>query len=104
MAQETVPTWQSEIAKAVEILGSHAAFAKELGYDDRRNVWPWTSGDRMLPAEHCPPIERATKGACTCERLNDKTVWTRVPDKDWPHPKGRPLIDVAAKAPIEQGA
>lgn len=24
--------------------------------------------------------------------------WYRVPDPDWPHPKGRPLLDVAAPA------
>jgi DNA-binding transcriptional regulator YdaS (Cro superfamily) len=30
------------------------------------------------PAEHCPKIERLTKGAVTCEELNDKVDWTYV--------------------------
>lgn len=29
----------------------------------------------QVPAEHCPPIERLTKGLCRCEDLNDKVDW-----------------------------
>ncbi|WP_072766205.1 helix-turn-helix domain-containing protein [Nitrosospira sp. Nsp11] len=35
----------------------------------------WRSGKRQVPLERCPAIERATKGAVTCEELR--------PDFDW---------------------
>lgn len=38
-------------------------------------VHQWAKGVRRVPAEHCPTIERATKGAVRCEDLR--------PDVDW---------------------
>lgn len=35
----------------------------------------WANGTRQIPAERCPEIEKATKGAVTCEELR--------PDVDW---------------------
>lgn len=35
----------------------------------------WASGERQVPAERCPAIERLTRGAVTCEELR--------PDVDW---------------------
>ena len=32
------------------------------------------------------------------EELRPDVHWIRVPDPDWPHPQGRPAIDVAAPA------
>lgn len=32
---------------------SHAEVARALGYEDRRNVWPWTTGRRPFPPNHC---------------------------------------------------
>ena len=64
----------------------------------------WIKGARPVPSDKMAAIERATGGAVRVEDFGVQTAWVRVPDKDWPHPKGRPLIDVAAKAPIEQGA
>jgi hypothetical protein len=50
------------------------------------------------PSDRCPAIERATEGRFTCEQLRPDVNWTRVPDPEWPHPDGRPCIDVAAPA------
>lgn len=59
------------------------------------------TGRRALPAEHGPPIERATGAKVTCEELRPDVRWQRVPDSDWPHPGGRPCIDVAAPKAAE---
>jgi DNA-binding transcriptional regulator YdaS (Cro superfamily) len=56
----------------------------------------WASAARPIPAERCPAIERATNGAVTCEDLNPSEPWRRIPDKAWPNPKGRPVLDFAA--------
>jgi DNA-binding transcriptional regulator YdaS (Cro superfamily) len=55
----------------------------------------WASGARPIPPERCPAIERATDGRVTCEELRQDVHWQRVPDPTWPHPDGRPCIDVA---------
>lgn len=53
---------------------------------------------RQTPADRCPAIERATAGKVTVEDLRPDIRWHRIPDPDWPHPLGRPAIDVAAPA------
>ena len=62
----------------------------------------WASGMRPIPPERCPAIERATNGAVAVEVMRPDMRWQRVPDPDWPHPAGRPCIDVAGKAPKTQ--
>lgn len=61
-------------------------------------VWQWANGVKPVPADRCPAIERASDGAVTCEELRADVHWARVPDASWPHPLGRPTIDVAAPA------
>lgn len=51
-----------------------------------------------IPQDRCPDIERATGGRVTVEQLRHDVRWQRVPDSSWPHPDGRPCIDVAAPA------
>ena len=79
----------------------HKGIADALGYPDRRNVWPWTGPKkRPLPADMAPALERAMllAGAeMSVERLCPTCKWVRVADPEWPHPKGRPLLDVAAE-------
>jgi DNA-binding transcriptional regulator YdaS (Cro superfamily) len=58
-------------------------------------VWQWANGVRSVPDTRCPSIERATDGAVTCEELRPDVKWSRIKDKAWPHPQGRPVIDVA---------
>lgn len=57
----------------------------------------WKGGVRQVPEDRCPSIEHATTGVVTCEELRHDVSWVRVPDSAWPHPKGRPLVDHAAK-------
>lgn len=71
------------------------ALAAEIGINEQY-LYQCFTGRRQTPAERCPDIERATKGSVTCEQLRPDVSWQRVRDKAWPHPKGRPCIDVAA--------
>ena len=76
---------QSELAAALGV--SKAAISQ------------WLAAGGTPPAERCPAIERATRGVRTCERLRPDMHWQRVPDADWPHPQGRPCLDLAHPAP-----
>ena len=97
---KTPPPEKQALFRAAAILQGQAALAAELGYSDRRCVWPYFSTARQIPQEQCPAIERATamRGeVVTCEELRPDVSWVRVPGAEWPwNPKGRPLIDVAA--------
>lgn len=75
--------------------GALTLLAKEIGAH-LPDVSRWVSGDRPIPSDRCPAMELATNGSVTCEELRPDICWHRVPDTEWPHPKGRPLIDVAA--------
>lgn len=57
----------------------------------------WRNNVRPIPIDRCPDIERATDGNVPCEELRPDVVWVRVPDPDWPHPQGRPLVDHTTK-------
>lgn len=54
---------------------------------------------RPTPPYRCPDIERAADGRVTCEVLRPDVRWQRVPDPTWPHPDGRPCLDVARPLP-----
>lgn len=54
---------------------------------------------RPTPPDRCPDIERATDGRVPCEELRPDVRWQRVPDPTWPHPDGRPCLDVARPLP-----
>jgi DNA-binding transcriptional regulator YdaS (Cro superfamily) len=99
MASEITEDQKEAIALAVQEIGGHAAVASMLGYADRRNVWPWTSGSRPVPPEIAPTLERGSNGKVTVERLCPQARWVRIADKTWPHPKGRPLLDTAREEP-----
>lgn len=94
------PVTATPMAEVVRILGGHKGVADALGYPDLRNVWPWTkTGGRPLPPEKAPALERATglKGEMvTVDDLCPAAKWVRVVDPDWPHPEGRPCLDLAA--------
>lgn len=70
--------------------------AAEVGLHEQY-LYQCFTGRRRLPADRCPAIERATNGAVAVERLRPDVRWVRVPDPAWPHPDGRPCIDVAAR-------
>jgi DNA-binding transcriptional regulator YdaS (Cro superfamily) len=54
--------------------GRRSALARSIG-TPAILVTQWASGQRQVPAERCPAIERATNGAVRCEDLR--------PDVDW---------------------
>jgi DNA-binding transcriptional regulator YdaS (Cro superfamily) len=79
----------------IDQLGGTVAVARMAGVAPP-SVTAWRT--RGIPADRCPAIERATDGRVTCEELRADVAWQRVPDPAWPHPEGRPCIDVAAPA------
>lgn len=79
----------------IEKLGGTVAVARMTGVAPP-SVTAWRS--RGIPPERCPIIERATRGAVQVEALRPDVAWSRIPDADWPHPDGRPVIDVARRA------
>jgi len=46
----------------------------------------WASGERQIPAERCPAIERATNGAVRCEDLRPDVAWEVLREQAAPHP------------------
>ena len=56
------------LEEAVSIVGSMEALGDELGVT-KGAVGQWKIDGRRIPAEHCPAIERLTKGQVRCEKL-----------------------------------
>lgn len=52
-----------------------------------------------IPPLRRADLERAMYPKVTVEALGSDVRWQRVPDPDWPHPDGRPCLDVAAASP-----
>lgn len=84
------------IKRACELAGGQAALARGIGIRPP-SINEWISSGRPVPHERCPDIERVTEGKVACEELRPDLTWVRIPDPDWPHPDGRPLVDYAAK-------
>lgn len=72
-----------------------AAVAQAVGLHEQY-LYQCFTGRRPLPAERAPHIERAAGGRVTVEQLRPDVRWVRVADAAWPHPDGRPCLDVAA--------
>lgn len=85
----------------IEKLGGTVAVARMTGVAPP-SVTAWRS--RGIPPERCPIIERATSGAVPCETLRPDVRWSRIPDPTWPHPAGRPVIDVARQDAAQEAA
>lgn len=90
----------SAIEEASGVLGGVTRVAAAIGVTAPA-VHQWLRAQRSIPPDRCPAIERATTGRVSCEQLRPDVRWQRVPDPDWPHPCGRPCIDVAAP-PVPQ--
>lgn len=91
-------TKKQALAAAIEVCGGQAGLARIVGVtgsSPRAVVWAWMERGQAAQ-DFCPAIERATDGVVICEELRPDITWARVPDPDWPHPSGRPCIDVAA--------
>jgi DNA-binding transcriptional regulator YdaS (Cro superfamily) len=83
----------------IDQLGGPTAVARMVGCRVP-SVIEWRK--RGIPADRCPAIERATSGAVTVEVLRPNVAWSRIPDPSWPHPAGRPVIDVARLLAVAQ--
>lgn len=84
----------SAINEAVDIMGSQAALARRL-HISASTVNEWVQGARQVPTAQCVRVERITQGRVTADALRADVNWLRIPDPSWPHPKGRPLVDLA---------
>lgn len=80
----------AKLATQAELCRSIGAHAPDMSR--------WLKGDRPIPEEACAAIEEATRGVSTVEENRDDLNWSRIPDPTWPHPKGRPVREVARKA------
>jgi DNA-binding transcriptional regulator YdaS (Cro superfamily) len=67
----------SPIEAAAEIVGSQVELARLLGVT-KSAVNQWKGPDRQVPAEHCPVIERLTRGRVRCEQLRPDIEWAVV--------------------------
>lgn len=79
-----------------------APSATELANDLSLNpdlVRQWRHGyaQRRPDPKNSAALERVTNGIVTVEDLRPDLAWIRIPDKGWPHAKGRPCIDVAGQ-------
>lgn len=84
------------LKRAIDLLGGTVAAAKKLNLNSYQALQQW--GANGVPAKHRAALEHATGGAVTVEDFGNDAVWHRIKDKAWPHPNGRPLLDVAAEA------
>ncbi|MNL42453.1 helix-turn-helix protein [compost metagenome] len=93
---------QTAVIEACVIVGSQSALAAALGVTPSM-VSQWIKGERPVTPKICASIERVTKGAVIVERLV-AGPWARIRDRRWPHPKGRPVLDIAGTAPAVEPA
>lgn len=96
-------TPEPEFARAMAALGgdSPTAIAVALGDGITRQVVEYWQAKGRVPFERGPLVERRCweRGhAIDVTLLCPDKTWRRVKDKKWPHPDGRPLLDVAAEA------
>lgn len=82
------------VAEACVHVGGAASLARAVRVSPPM-VTQWLRGLRAVSPDRCHLIERATEGAVRCETLRPDIQWSRIADPTWPHPDGRPVIDVA---------
>lgn len=73
-------------------LGGPTVIARILGIKPP-SVIGWRG---RVPQDRRPALERALYPRVSVEDFGDDARWQRVPDQDWPHPGGRPCLDVVA--------
>lgn len=93
--------------RAVQAAGTQIELGRRLGQFDRTSprhrdkreisqsvISEWACGRRPVPAGRCAQVEFVVGAAVTAEELRPDLKWVRVPDQAWPHPAGRPVVDV----------
>lgn len=69
-------TPQEALQKAIDIVGSQARLAREIGGGIKQaHISYWITHAEVVPAEHCPTIERIVQHAVRCEDLNPRVDW-----------------------------
>lgn len=92
-----MPYYAHPMSDVLSRLGGPAVVARIVGCQPP-SVIEWRK--RGIPPDRCPQLERASNGAVQCEEMRPDLHWVRVPDAEWPHPAGRPCLDVARLAPV----
>jgi len=71
------------LSRAVEICGGQSELARRIGGGLKQaHVWGWLHrGQKVVPAEHCQAIERATGGLVTRYELRPD-VFGPMPDRE----------------------
>ncbi len=72
-AGHQIHAWVQFLDQAISIAGGIDSLARSVGVAPGA-VSMWKSRGRV-PAEHCPAIERLTKGAVRCEELRPDIPW-----------------------------
>jgi DNA-binding transcriptional regulator YdaS (Cro superfamily) len=78
---------------------SATVLAAHLGVT-RAAVAQWKQPGRVVPAEHCPKIERFFEGDVRCEELNDRVDWNYL-RQSAENPGHAP--ELSSAAPQEEG-
>lgn len=55
-------------------------------------VW---RGAKAIPDDWCPLVEGITTAGISADQLRPDLAWVRVEMPGWPHPAGKPLLDLA---------
>jgi len=92
---------QTPIQRAIAISGSQQALGRMLKVSQSA-VGQWALDGRPVPLDRAVEIEQVLEAQITCNELRPDARWVRIPDPSWPHPGGRPLLDVAT--PVAQEA
>lgn len=103
MLQSAPMDQHPQIVEACVLLGGAARLARALRVTPSM-VTQWARGSRPVALDRCPSIERSTLGAVPCEALRPDVAWARIPDPDWPHPAGRPVLDIARHQAVQEAA
>jgi DNA-binding transcriptional regulator YdaS (Cro superfamily) len=81
------------LLKAIDLAEGHAALTSGIGAKPNAARMWLKRGN--VPPEWRAEIERFLEGRVTVEEFGEDVQWTRIKDRAWPHPKGRPLLEVA---------
>jgi DNA-binding transcriptional regulator YdaS (Cro superfamily) len=89
-------TITTAIKRACDLLGGQASLARQLTIAPP-TVNEWVKGDRRIPAERCPEIERLTREAVAargkgeapvlCEHLRPDVAWEVLREQAAPQPE-----------------
>lgn len=72
--------------------------ARRIAAPDAAQVRQWAHkyAGRKASPKYAAAIERELYPHVTCEEVRDDLPWSRIPDPEWPNPKGRPVVDPCA--------